>query len=113
MKQTTKLTMPGYGPALWIIYWVRVVADSHIIYWYLGQWEHRSEKALQCVVTAEDDEGIIVSALTIPKAVDRIDAEEGTATCSLSRSRPRTVLIDPTTAIGVQPFGPDMWHHFE
>ena len=46
---------------------MKVVADSHAIYWYLADPELISQRALAVVEEAEDTEGIVVSAWTIPE----------------------------------------------
>ena len=46
---------------------MRVVADSHAIYWYLIRPQQLSDVALEALGEAEDTDGIAVSALTMPE----------------------------------------------
>lgn len=90
-----------------------VVADSNIIYWYLGQSERLSKKALQCLTAAEYDEGIVVSGVTVfeLRAVStRKEVLQGVPL--IGYDQVRAVLMDPATAVSVRPFGPDMRRYF-
>jgi PIN domain nuclease of toxin-antitoxin system len=93
---------------------VRVVADSQAIYWYLTRPERLSERALEALGECENTDGIVVSAWTVPELWMGATRKRG------ERSVPRGnyelvrgVLVDPTIAIDVEPFGPAMWPHFE
>lgn len=44
---------------------MRVVADSHILLFYLFTTDRLSESALEALGEAEDDAGIVVSAATL------------------------------------------------
>ncbi len=48
---------------------MRVLADTHALYWYLISPDRLSPRSLEVLGQAEDSDGIAVSALTIP-AVD-------------------------------------------
>jgi PIN domain nuclease of toxin-antitoxin system len=93
---------------------VRVVADSHSIYWYLAKPELLSAPALQALGDAEDTEGVVVSAWTIPELWMSATRKRG----DRSVPRPsyelvRAALVDPTTTLTVESFGAAMWPHFE
>ena len=44
---------------------MRVLADSHAIYWYLEGSHQLSDRAHQILTAAEADEGIVVSVITL------------------------------------------------
>ena len=93
---------------------MRVVADSHSIYWYLVNPELLSGKALEALGEAEDTDGIVVSAWTIPELWMTVTRKRGVR--SISRSSyelVRATLVDPTTTVTVEPFASTMWPHFE
>jgi PIN domain nuclease of toxin-antitoxin system len=93
---------------------VRAVADSHIIYWYVHQSERLSNKALQYLGDAEADEGIIVSAVTIPELWMAMTRKRSNrAVQSAGYTLVRGLLEDPTTAVSVVPLDQSLWRHFE
>ena len=46
---------------------MRVLADSHSIYWYLASPGQLSERALAALGEAEDSGGVVVSAWSVPE----------------------------------------------
>ena len=93
---------------------MRVVADSHAIYWYLTSPGELSGRALEVLGEAEDSDGIVVSAWTVPELWMATTRKHG------PRSVPRAsyelvqaTLLDPDTTVRIEPFGPAMWPHFE
>ena len=46
---------------------MRVLADTHALYWYLISPDRLSPRSLEVLGRAEDSDGIAVSALTIPE----------------------------------------------
>jgi PIN domain nuclease of toxin-antitoxin system len=89
---------------------MRIVADSHVIYWYLAD----PELALEVLGEAEDTDGIVVSAWTVPELWMSATRKAG------ARSVPRAnyelvraALVDPDTTVTVEPFDVAAWPHFE
>ena len=68
---------------------MRVLADTHALYWYLISPDRLSPRSLEVLGQAEDSDGIAVSALTIPelwvsvsrKRGDRAIPPAGTRSC--------------------------------
>ena len=93
---------------------MRVVADSHVIYWYVHQSTRLSDKALRWLGDAETDEGIVVSAVTIPELWMAMTRKRSSnAIQSAGYELVRNLLEDPTVAVSVAPLGPTLWRHFE
>jgi PIN domain nuclease of toxin-antitoxin system len=93
---------------------VRLVADSHIIHWYLNSPEALSETALAALGDAEDSEGISVSAITVPELWMAASRKRGATTIPrASYEIVRAALIDPDIALDVEPITPAVWRHFE
>jgi PIN domain nuclease of toxin-antitoxin system len=93
---------------------VRVVADSHAIYWYLTSPGELSARALEALGEAEETGGIVVSSWTVPELWMAATRKHG------SRSIPRAsyelvraTLLDSANAVDIEAFGPAMWPHFE
>jgi len=91
-----------------------MVADSQSIYWYLAQPDRLSPDAFAALDAAEDGDGIVISAWTVPELWMASTRKRG------SRAIPRAVheltratLLDPANAIRVEPFDERMWPHFE
>jgi PIN domain nuclease of toxin-antitoxin system len=91
---------------------VRVVADSHILIFYLFAPDKLSEPALEALGEAEDGMGIVVSAATLG---DLWYASQKSGPSSLApgafESLRRTVL-DPTTNFHIVPITADTMDHF-
>ncbi len=91
---------------------MRVVADSHILIFYLFVPDRLSDRALEALGEAEDDGGIVVSAATLG---DLWYASHKTGPKSLApgafESLRRTVL-DPATNFDVVPVTADTIEHF-
>lgn len=93
---------------------MRVVADSHAIYWYLISPQRLSDVALDALGESEDTDGIAVSALTIPELWMAATRKRGPQ--ALPRTGyeiVRTALLDPDTALDVVPLDAAAWRHFE
>jgi len=93
---------------------VKVVADSHVIYWYVHQSNRLSTQALRWLEEAEKSEGIVVSAVTIPElwmAMTRKKTDR--AIQSAGYKLVRDLLEDPGTAVSVAPINATLWYHFE
>ncbi len=92
---------------------MKVVADSHILLFYLFTPGRLSESALEVLGEAEDGPGIVVSAATLG---DLWYASHKTGPNSLVaggfESLRRTVL-DPTTNFDVVPVTADTMAHFD
>jgi hypothetical protein len=93
---------------------VRVVADSHAIYWYLTSPGELSARALEALGEAEDTGGIVVSSWTVPELWMAATRKYG------SRSIPRAsyelvraTLLDSANAVDIEAFGLAMWPHFD
>lgn len=93
---------------------MKVVADSHTIYWYLNNPAELSEIALAALGDAEDSDGISVSAITIPElwmASTRKRSER-----AIPRSGyeiVRTALTNDEFSFSIEPITPAVWRHFE
>jgi len=91
---------------------VRVVADSHVLIFYLFTPDRLSEPALEALGEAEDGLGIVVSAATLG---DLWYASHKSGPNSLApgafESLRRTVL-DPATNFNVVPITVDTMDHF-
>lgn len=93
---------------------MKVVADSHSIYWYLAKPELLSGPALAALGEAEDTDGVVVSAWTIPELWMSATRKRGDRSVPRSSYElVRATLVDPTTTLTVEPFGAAMWPHFE
>jgi len=93
---------------------VRVVADSQAILWYLTAPQRLSEKALRWLDDAVQDEGITVSAVSVPELWMAATRKRG------ARAVPRTeyelvrdTLLDRTFAIDIEYLSPLLWPYFE
>jgi PIN domain nuclease of toxin-antitoxin system len=91
---------------------VRVVADSHVLIFYLFTPDKLSEPALEALGEAENGQGIVVSAATLG---DLWYASHKSGPSSLApgafESLRRTVL-DPATNFNVVPITIDTMDHF-
>jgi len=87
---------------------VRVLADTHALYWYLISPGRLSPSSLEVLGQAEDSDGIAVSALTIPELWLSVSRKRG------DRAIPRSgyALLDPETALDVVPLDTSAWRHF-
>ncbi len=93
---------------------MRVLADSHAIYWYLISPEQLSDIALEALGEAEDTDGIAVSALTMPELWMAATRKRGPqAIPRTGYEIVRAALLDPTTAVEVAPLDATAWRHFE
>jgi PIN domain nuclease of toxin-antitoxin system len=93
---------------------VRVLADSHAIYWYLISPEQLSDIALEALGEAEDTDGIAVSALTMPELWMAATRKRGPqAIPRTGYEIVRAALLDPTAAVEVAPLDATAWRHFE
>ena len=93
---------------------MRVLADSHAIYWYLISPQRLSDVALDALGEAEDTDGIAVSALTMPELWMVATRKRGPQ--ALPRAGyeiVRAALLDPATALDVAPLDASAWRHFE
>ncbi len=93
---------------------MRVVADSQAILWYLTAPQRLSEKALLWLDDAVQDEGITVSAVSVPELWMAATRKRG------ARAVPRTeyelvrdTLLDRTFAIDIEYLSPLLWPYFE
>ena len=93
---------------------MRVLADSHSIYWYLTSPGRLSELALLALGEAEDSGGVVVSAWSVPELWMASTRKTGVGSITRgSYELVRAALVDPDIAVDVEPFGPAMWPHFE
>jgi PIN domain nuclease of toxin-antitoxin system len=93
---------------------VRVLADSHAIYWYIISPDRLSRVALDALTEAEATDGIAVSAVTMPDLWMAATRKRGErAIPHTGYELLRTVLLDPTTALDVAPLDTNAWRHFE
>jgi PIN domain nuclease of toxin-antitoxin system len=92
---------------------VRVVADSHILIFYLFVPDRLSEAALEALGAAEDTDGIVVSAATLG---DLWYASHKSGPKSLApgafESLRRTVL-DPANNFDIAPISTETMQHFD
>jgi PIN domain nuclease of toxin-antitoxin system len=92
---------------------VKLVVDSRSIEGYLAKPELLSGPALTVLGEAEDTDGVVVSAWTIPELSDERHPQAGGSLPRSSYELVRATLVDPTTTRTVEPFGAAMWPHFE
>jgi PIN domain nuclease of toxin-antitoxin system len=91
-----------------------IVADSQSIYWYLARPERLSPAALAALEAAEDGDGIVISAWTVPELWMASTRKRGPrAIPRAAYELTRATLLDPDNAIRVEPFDERMWPHFE
>ena len=92
---------------------MRVLADSHVLVFYLFTPDRLSEPALEALGEAEDDAGIVISVATIG---DLWYASHKRGSNSLApgafESLRRTVL-DPTTNFDIVPITADTMEYFD
>ena len=93
---------------------MRVLADSHSIYWYLTSPGQLSARALAALGEAEDTGGVVVSAWSVPELWMSSTRKRGARSITRgSYELVRAALVDPAVAVDVEQFGPAMWPHFE
>jgi PIN domain nuclease of toxin-antitoxin system len=93
---------------------VRVLADTHALYWYLISPDRLSPRSLEVLGQAEDSDGIAVSALTIPELWVSVSRKRGDRAIPRSGYEiVRSALLDPETALDVAPLDASAWRHFE
>ena len=91
-----------------------IVADSQSIYWYLLAPERLTSLAVGALESSEGEDGIMVSAWTVPELWLTTSRKRGSRAIPLSAYElVRTTLRDPDTSIHVEPFDERMWPHFE
>jgi PIN domain nuclease of toxin-antitoxin system len=91
-----------------------MVADSQSIYWYLAQPDRLSPPALAALDAAEDSDGIIISAWTVPELWMASTRKRGPrAVPRAAYELTRATLLDPGNTIRIEPFDQRMWPHFE
>jgi PIN domain nuclease of toxin-antitoxin system len=90
-----------------------IAVDSQSIYWYLVAPQRLSNAALEALGAAEND-GIVVSAWTIPELW--MSATRKRVPGAVPRDAyelVRATLLDSTTTLRVEAFDERMWPHFE
>lgn len=93
---------------------MRVVADSHAIYWYVISPDRLSDAARNALGEAEDTDGIAVSALTMPELWMATTRKRGARAIPRSGYEIlRTTLLDPATNLTAAPLDAAAWRHFE
>lgn len=91
-----------------------IAADSQSIYWYLARPDRLSPAALDALDAAEDSDGIVISAWTVPELWMASTRKRGPrAVPRAAYELTRATLLDPGNAIRVEPFDERMWPHFE
>jgi len=93
---------------------VRVLADTHALYWYLISPEQLSPRSLEALGHAENSDGIAVSALSVPELWVAVTRKRGERAIPCSGYEiVRAALLDPETALDVVPLDAHAWRHFE
>ena len=93
---------------------MRVVADSQAILWYLNAPHRLSEKALRRLEDAEQDGGIVVSAVTVPEVWMAVTRKQGPrAVAQAEYELLRDTLLAPGTTVDVESIGASLWLYFE
>ena len=91
-----------------------IAADSQSIYWYLLAQELLPSSALQALRAAEEGDGIVVSAWTVPELWMAASRKRGPRAVPFDDYQlVRTTLLDPDTTVRIEPFDQRMWPHFE
>lgn len=77
---------------------MRVLADTHALYWYLISPDRLSPRSLEVLGQAEDSDGIAVSALTIPELWVSVSRKRGDRAVPRSGYEiVRSALLNPET----------------
>lgn len=93
---------------------MRVVADSHAIYWYVVSPDRLSQRALDVLSEAEATDSIAVPAVTMPDLWMAATRKRGERAIPRSGyALLRSALLDPTSALDVAPLDASVWQHFE
>lgn len=91
-----------------------IVADTQSIFWYLAAPDRLSPRALEALASAEDSDGIVVSAWTIPELWMAATRKRGSRAIPRgSYELARATLLDRDTTLRIEPFDERMWPHFE
>jgi PIN domain nuclease of toxin-antitoxin system len=92
---------------------VRVVSDSHALLFYLLTPGQLSERALDALQEAEDDEGIVVSTATLGDLWYASHKQGRHALTPGAFELVRQTVLDPSTRFEVVPIEPAMMTEFE
>jgi PIN domain nuclease of toxin-antitoxin system len=92
---------------------MKVVADSHVIYWYLFNPGKLSELALSALGDAENSQGIAISAITLPELWMSHTRKKENAVSRDGYEILRRAVFDENTAVDVEPISPEVLRYFE
>lgn len=92
---------------------MRVVADSHALYFYLFSPGRLSEAALEALGEAEDTDGIVVSVATIADLWYVDNKAGGSPFPPGAFDSLRQTLLDPETNLHAEPILTETMEHYD
>lgn len=91
---------------------MRVVADSHALYYYLFSPDHLSPPALDALTESDDSDGIVVSVATLAD-LWYVGHKASSPFPPGGFEQLRQVVLDPQTAFHLEPIWPATMEHFD
>jgi PIN domain nuclease of toxin-antitoxin system len=91
---------------------VKVVADTHVLVFYLFTPDRLTEKALEALLKAEDSEGIVISTATL---ADLWYASQKTSSPAIApgvHEQIQATVLDPATNLVLHPISAATMTHF-
>jgi PIN domain nuclease of toxin-antitoxin system len=92
---------------------VRVVADSHVLIFYLFTPDRLSEPALEALGLAEDSDGVVVSAATLGDLWYASHKRGAKSLAPGAFELLRRTVLDPSTNFDVTPITTETMEHFD
>jgi PIN domain nuclease of toxin-antitoxin system len=92
---------------------VRVVADSHALYFYLFSPRRLSQAALEALGVAEDTDGVVVSVATIADLWYVDNKAGGSPFPPGAFESLRRTLLDPKTNLHAEPILTETMEHYD
>jgi len=92
---------------------VRVVADSHALYFYLFSPRRLSQAALEALGVAEDTDGVVVSVATIADLWYVDNKAGGSPFPPGAFESLRRTLLDPETNLHAEPILTETMEHYD
>jgi PIN domain nuclease of toxin-antitoxin system len=91
---------------------VKVVADTHVLVFYLFTPERLTETALEALLEAENTDGIIVSAATLADLWYASQKTSSPAVAPGVSEQIQATILDPTTNLALHPISAATMVHF-
>jgi PIN domain nuclease of toxin-antitoxin system len=92
---------------------MRVVVDSHALYFYIFSPERLSEPALEALGESEDSDGIVVSVANLGDLWYVDNKSHGSPFPPGAFDSLRQVVLDPRTAFHLEPIQATTMEHFD